>query len=211
MGRGRTGQCESHPLRSDRESEAERLCSEQSGDPGCSPRAPSSRPARARCASVPPSVSRPSCALGWVRGAPGRGRPNSGSSTRRSCSKLGGNCKQAEGPAGTLSTLLTCQRRAGPRRPRGGAGGFMTRPPGARGGSVCPRPSAPHPKSHPGSGHFPLRAPVAPGKRTVIDSESRPTCRSPGSLTFEPQAQASPAHLTLPAATSRDAGAYNVP
>lgn len=47
--------------------------------------------------------------------------PEPGSSTRSSCSELGGNRKQAEGPAGTLSTLLTCQRRAGPRRPGGGA------------------------------------------------------------------------------------------
>lgn len=59
---------------------------------GVAREAPSSGPARARCALVPPSVSRPSCALGWAPGAPGRGRPNSGSSTRRSCSKLGGNC-----------------------------------------------------------------------------------------------------------------------
>lgn len=50
----------------------------------------------------------------------GRGTPGSGSSTRSSCSELGGNRRQAEGPAGTLSTLLTCQRRAGPRRPGGG-------------------------------------------------------------------------------------------
>lgn len=32
-----------------------------------------------------------------------------------------GNCQQAEGPAGTLSTLLTCQSLKGPGRPGGGA------------------------------------------------------------------------------------------
>lgn len=85
-------------------------CAVSSGDRGCGPRSPIFRP-RARGLSVPPSVSRPSGA----GGARGRGRPDSGSPTRHSCGKLCGNCKQAEGPEGTLSALLTCQRRAGPR------------------------------------------------------------------------------------------------
>lgn len=163
---------------------------------------PSSCPTRTRCALVLPSVSRTSCALGWAPGAPGRGRPNSGSSMRRSCSKLGGNCIQAEGPTGTLSTLLTCQHRAGPRRPRGGARGFMTRPPGCARRQRLPSAIGPSSRVPPRLGPLSPQGSCHPWKENkVIDSGSRPICRSPGSLTFEPHAQASPGHLTLSAVT----------
>lgn len=78
VGRGRTGQSEGHPLRSDRESEAERLCSEQSGDRGCSPRSPIFR-SRARTLRVSSAVCLTPLLHSWLgSGRTGPGTPQLG-------------------------------------------------------------------------------------------------------------------------------------
>lgn len=83
--------------------------------PGRSRRSPGGRlgPGLARLGHCPPL--RPLAAATRVMEAPPAGA---------SAGRERGDCKQAEGPAGTLSTLLTCQRLKGPGRPGGGAGGW---------------------------------------------------------------------------------------
>lgn len=68
-----------------------------------------------------PRALRVCWAAGLGRGRAGPPDPRVGVIEVQQLQELGGNRKQAEGPAGTLSTLLTCQRRAGPPRPGGGA------------------------------------------------------------------------------------------
>lgn len=98
---------------------------------GCWPRAFAKGPGNLSvcplpCTRQPGSPASPTWAVPGPQGVSQAAHPRPEATTwlqdyRRaaSWSELAGNCQQAEGPVGTLSTLLTCQCLKGPGRPGG--------------------------------------------------------------------------------------------
>lgn len=92
-----------------------------------------------------------------------------------------GNCQQAEGPVGTLSTLLTCQRLKGPGWPGGGARGgrrgvdlriyTRTPPPPTAAGSDRAHPGAAPPGAQLSPGCVPFQG--LPGPREEVRGRPR--------------------------------------